>query len=368
MKILCAYSGLEYTVEHIPAYSQGTGEVHPVFSIPQKKLFSLLPKWAASELTPTDSYLLFLALLNSTDLIRWSCSAKRTEQTDQLIANNMSNLASMVGKMNAIKHPAFALPTFAVTAETRTLANIKYWIQIWETQYNDFLSGLKDSELREKLNRREAALERLIKNPSINPAKYAGMLASWAAEAGQFPLFRMQSPVSGQNTTCCEYWKDIIIRCYKSESIISIPKQDLQELLDHCEEYIEAGSIFSHHLFSTLKEGRDRQNNFLGIDFSVSLSAANPGFRILQPDDSVEDAALQLILDTAPLSEPRRSDYPTAFAFLRAKLKWDTASKYRKEAALASELEALAEATEPDPEAEAALAENEPMQTPAGEI
>lgn len=328
MKILCAYSGLEYQVEHIPTYLQGTGEIHPVFAIPQKKLFSLLPKWAAHELTDTDSYLLFLSFLNSTELVRWNCAAKRTEDTTRIVQGNMQALADMVGKINAIQHPSFALPTFAITAETRTLGNIRYWIQIWQEQYAAFLTGLKDEELRSKLNRREGALERLIKNPSIAPVKYARMLADWAAEAGQFPLFHMRSPIDGLNTTCEAYWKLIITKCYSSESIMAVPEKDLQELLDHCEEHIEAGSIFSFHLFSTLREGRDRQKNFLGIDFTMNLSNENPGFRILSPDTDIEDAAIQLLIDTAPKELPLRKDYPTGFAFLRAKMKWDTAQKY----------------------------------------
>jgi hypothetical protein len=329
MKILCAYSGLEYQVEHIPSYLQGTGEVHPVFSIPQKKLFSLLPKWASGELTDTDNYLLFLAFLHSTELVRWSCPVLRTNQTASLIQNNMQGLAGMVGRINAIKHPSFALPQFVISQQTRTLDNVKYWIQIWETQYQDFLSGLKDEEARSKLSRRESALEKLIKNPSINPSKYAGMLATWASEAGKFPLFRMRSPMNGENTTCCDYWKEIIKRCYSSESIMAIPEADLSELLEHCEEYIEAGSIFSFHLFSTLREGKDRQKNFLGLDFSMNLSAENPGFRILDADSNIEDAAIQLLIDTAPKELPKKQDYPTSFAFLRAKMKWDTAERYR---------------------------------------
>ena len=181
------------------------------------------------------------------------------------------------------------------------------------------------------------------------------MLASWASEAGQFPQFHMRSPVTGVDTTCSEYWKLIITKCYSSESILAIPEHDLQELLDHCEENIEAGSIFSFHLFSTLREGRDRQKNFLGIDFSMNLSSANPGFRILSPDTDMEDAAIQLLIDTAPKELPLRKDYPTAFAFLKAKIKFDTASKYIQKQ------EILVETT-------TTLLEEESIATPVGDI
>lgn len=328
MKILCSYSSIEYSCEHIPGIYIGSGEAHPVFSLSQKKLLGLLPKYFAGELTETDSYLVFLALLKSTELVQWSVPAIRTPLTASLIAANIQALADMVGKINAIHHPAFALPQFVISPDTRTLDNIKHWLAIWHNAYEDWLSGLADSTLREKLNRRERALERLIKNPAIAPIKYAGMLADWAATAGQFPTFKMQHPVTKLNTTLDAYWKEIITKCYKAESIISFPPKDVQELLDHCEETIEAGSIFSFHLFSTLREGKDRQNNFLGLDFSSSLNASNPGFKILAPEDSVEDAAIALLISTAPTSAPSRMDYPSAFAFLKAQMKWELAQKH----------------------------------------
>lgn len=330
MKIHCSYSSIEYTVEHFPASLYlGSGEVHPVFALPQKKLLSLLPKYYEGGLTETDSYLLFLALLNSTSLLQWNAPAIRSNATSAIVAANIQHLAEIVGKINAIKHPAFALPTFVIGADTRDLANVKYWLEIWDKQYAEWLDGCRDAALLEKLHRRERALEKLIKNPAINPAKYAGMLADWAATAAAFPTFRMQSPLTGECTTLAAYWKEIITRCYKSESIISVPSADLNELLTHCEENIEAGSIFSFHLFSTLREGKERQSNFLG--FSLSLSNSNPGFNILQDGDTdVEAAALQLLINSAPAEEPTRAQYPTAFAFLKAKMKWDLACKHQQ--------------------------------------
>lgn len=333
MKILCAYSSIEYQVQHIPSYLQGTGEVHPVFSIPQKKLFSLLPKWAGHELTDTDSYLLYLALFNSTGLVRWNTSARRTEHTASLIAQQMEKLAHVIGRINIIKSPRLALPQFVISSETRTLENTPYWIQMWENQIDEFLSGLKEEELRSKLSRREAGLEKLLKNPSIPPHKYSRLLAEWAAEAGEFPYSLTPNPLvpGQQQIRLDEYWKQIIQRCYSNDSIIAIPKADIQELIEHCEEHIEAGSIFSFHLFSTLREGLDRRDNYLGLGDDLNLSASNPGYRILDADTNIQDATLQLLVDTAPAEEPKKQNYPTLFAYLKAKLKWDTAQKYRQE-------------------------------------
>ena len=88
----------------------------------------------------------------------------------------------------------------------------------------------------------------------------------------------------------------------------------------------------------------------------MNLSSANPGFRILSPDTDMEDAAIQLLIDTAPKELPLRKDYPTAFAFLKAKMKFDAASKYIQKQ------EILLETTT------AVAPEEETITTPVGEI
>mgnify|MGYP000735790344 CR=1 FL=1 len=54
-KILCAYSGIEFSCEHFPITLHARESYHPIFNVPQKKLLSYLGKWAGNELTPTDN-------------------------------------------------------------------------------------------------------------------------------------------------------------------------------------------------------------------------------------------------------------------------------------------------------------------------
>ena len=63
MKYQCAYSNLQLNVDYFPGFISTTETIHPIFHIPQKKLLSYLGKWSSGELTETDSYLLFLAIL-----------------------------------------------------------------------------------------------------------------------------------------------------------------------------------------------------------------------------------------------------------------------------------------------------------------
>ena len=326
MKILCSYSGLELQISHFPGTIE-RGEVHPVFSLSQKKLLSYLGRWSAQEFTPPDSYLLFLALLNSTEKVEFRLPALRTLNTEAIVANNMEALAKVVYKLNEIVHPAFSVPAFVISQETRSLENISQWIETWESNIKDFNDGYRSFSLSRALLVREEALERLIKNQTRKIDTYAHILADWAEIAGSFPSFIVTTP-AGDKVTCSTYWKSIISKCCKGESIFSIPSEDLKELIIHCEDNIIHGSIFAFSLMELLKKGREKQTNFLGLgDGDIS----GVTFKILNPGDSVEDANIQALIDSAPTSQPTERDYPSKLAFLRAKMKWETASRYKKE-------------------------------------
>ena len=276
-----------------------------------------------------DSYLLFIAFLKSTELVRWSSAVQRTEHTDSIVSQNMERLVKMVYRINETKHPALALPSFSISKDTCHLGHIGTWLKIWETGYEDFLAGMKKQTAYSELVKKEMVLERLIKNPHMKPEKYGHILADWADRAGEFPTF----PVTYESNTitCSEYWKLIIRKCYNTESIISIPAKDLQELITHCEENIEAGSIYSFQLFSTLREGQSRMQSFFGLGEYISLSSENPGFRILDSAASVEDANIQAMIASAPTEKPTRIQFPSELAFMKAKFKWETACRYSKE-------------------------------------
>ncbi len=326
MKILCSKSGIEFTAEHFPGTFFSRELSHPIFSLEQKKLLSYTGKWAGGELTPTDSYLLFLALLNSSEQIQFRTSCKRTPLTNSIVANNMEYLVRTVIKLNAIRTPGTLFPYFAVTAETCTLANVHHWIEVWENCWRDFESGSRRDIIHRELARRETALQRMIKNPHKPIKEYAPQIAEWAATAGSFPTFLIPNPFTKEKKqiTLSTYWKEIIIRSTRNEYLYTIPDNDLQELLDHCEENIPPGSIYSHALFDSLRNAQKKKNNFLGLG-DMDLRST---YQILEDPKDVESANFKAMIDSAPLEVPRREQYPTQFAYMKAKLRWDLAKKF----------------------------------------
>jgi hypothetical protein len=235
----------------------------------------------------------------------------------------MESLFYTIGKIITIRHPKFSVPQFVISSDTQHLGNVKYWIESWNDAYDSFASGLKDQELRSKLARKESALERLIKNPALKPERYASILADWACDAAAFPAFSFIDQ-NGNETTIDSYWKSIITLCYQKESLLSIPEKDIKELLDHCEENLDLGSIQSYHLFNTIREGLDTVQGFYGT--------GPTSFQILSSDDSgeLQDAQIQILIQSAPASKPLRTEYPSEFAFFKAMNKWKMATQYKE--------------------------------------
>lgn len=339
-KLTCAKSGVVFSVEHMPM-SLTSGKLdHPLFTLDKKKLLSLYGRWNRGNedglgLTATESYLLYLSLLNSTELMVWRTPARYHSTTPQIIANNMNSLVHIIGKIDVIDHPSFALPSFAISNDTCGLENSYHWIECWIDNYNDWYAGLKDSnraeELKHKLGVREEALNKLIKTPHASPEARANMLASWAEMAGNFPQGRqyIEHPFkAGKLLSKSEFWKSIIRSCVSDDQIWRYNGSDLEALISHCQDNIVNDSIRSHELFKLLREAQKKQSDYLGFG-DVDLAGKTTSFQILNPSQSAEDANKIAAIQSAPESEPRESNYPNKFSYLRAKANYDMAQRFK---------------------------------------
>ena len=137
-RIVCSKSGVRFNCEHMPTTLSSSSYTHPIFHVPQKRLIALAGQWAAQKLTTTESYLLYLALLDSTELIQWRTQASYHKGMDAIVSSNMEALLSIISKINLIKHPSFALPSFSINPSTHLLENSYHWIQAWVENYEDW--------------------------------------------------------------------------------------------------------------------------------------------------------------------------------------------------------------------------------------
>lgn len=320
-KVLCSISGIQFSCEYLPISLSQREYSHPVFHLPQKKLLGLYQKYRHGELNTIDSYLTFLAYLNSTELVTWRVPAKFTPKTESIIANNFDDLLLAISRINSIRNPSVHFSHIAISPDTCTLDNVHYWIASWLDTYDSFVSSAASMKLACSIHELEEKLEYLIKDANRNETKFATRLAEWAEKAGCFPHFQIL--YQGSAIKISDYWKLIIRKCVNQESIFQIPSKDLQELIDHCEDNIDAGSIYGFNLFKILREGKEKQQAFLGL--------GPTSFSILSVDSSVEDANKAAIIASATDEAPMRIDYPSTFQYLKAKLAWDMAQHHKEE-------------------------------------
>jgi hypothetical protein len=311
-KAICAKSGIQFDIQYFP-YSFLEGELyHPVFDIPYEVLTGskLLQKWINREFTETDTKLYFLALLNITNLVEFRTYAR---PTIAICESNIEPLLNILGWMNTIQHPAITMPHMTVSQDTATLDNVRMWISAWNGAKDDFESGYKELTRNQLMLRKEDSLQRLIKDQQKEMNQFAGLLASWASLAAEFPTFAIT--VNGTALQCDDYWKDILVTCAKSEQHIwRLDIDDMKELLGHMEENLEHGSIYAFNTMKLLRDGIYKHENYLG-------------FNIINSSQDIEQANLRLLSDNAPLVEPKLHEYANKILYLKDKIKWNHAQK-----------------------------------------
>lgn len=332
-KLICSKSGLSFNVEHLHSPFLTSTYEHPMFHVPQHRLISLAGAWAAQKMSAEESYLLYLSLLDSTSLIKWRSPASFTPTVESIVASNMTGLLSIISKINLIKHPSFTLPSFVISGDTANLSNSGHWIQSWITNYHEWYDSYLDShtreELKEKLDFREEALQRLIKS-AVPTEKYAGILAEWAAIAGEFPTHTTPHYKSGQPVELRDYWKHIIRSAADDDKIWQFPRADIVELIDHCEDKIKHGNIYAHKLMAHLRSGLRKYDDYCGFG-DLDIAGRGTLFTVMNTEDtSVYDTNIAAIKLTAPVSEPKKHQYKTHFEWLKAWTKWKVASPTAK--------------------------------------
>lgn len=312
MRITCSYSGIQFETPDfpcLPAIPAGS-HIHPIFSLDAPEIESLYTAYLSRELSSTESYLLLIALLDRTTLMLYRRPIEPGNHYSQLTALYIERLYSVSSQLNTIHHPDFMAPKIIISEENCDLINIKEWIILWETALADFYGGLAESQYYDGLRKKENVLAKFIKSQHIPPEKYAHVLADWACLAANFPVEYE------------EYWKELIIACYDFGKIIKTQQIHLEDLIEYCEENIDefsCGSIFSNALFNCLNEGLSNLNDFYSV-----------GFTHLDSNQAEQEAIIQIIAN-APVKEPLRSEYSNSFAYLKAKMAWDSAIKHAEE-------------------------------------
>lgn len=344
MKVYCRYSGIEFIIENFSNIS--VEGVHPMFNATTKQLLSRTTDWAAGRLNEKERRIMFLSLLNSTELVEFRVAAT---PNDSIVQLNMEKLIRFAGWQNALTNPAVAFPRFVISHDTRYLENFRYWMDTWFEAKKDFEDGYKSFSDIAKLRNREVALERLIKNAQKTTEDFAGLLAIWAVDASQAPA------------NLKDYW--ISLFKLKGLQVYNAKTVDLEELVEHMEEYLEHGSIYANatlrHCRTLLAKNRAGLNFGLGIPdeelekLDLKKIQESP---FIMLEDEVLTYNTKLAAADAPVDEPKENSYPSRLAYLRARASWQLAQKARQ---YADDVLKQEEETSKNEDADSLLAEEE---------
>lgn len=327
---ICSISGLKIGCSHFPIYLENREAHHPIFDATQRALFGFTSKWAANELTPIDSYLLYVALLKSTNRIFFRVPAKYCDRsTDAMVANNMEKLLVTISRMNSISVPGEIFSSVAISNDSCTLISSPHWIDNWNENYEEFKDNYSFASSVKRLTIREAALEKMIKSPHLSVGTYANVLAKWASVAGQFP--QGNTLVDGINIPLCDYWESIIVAAAQ-QKFTSIPSLELAELIEHCETEIPYGSIYRHKLMEVLSGAQGYIGGFLQMIAGKSTLEKHIPWvfgpdapPMSDADENMDAINMNAIVANAPLEEPRRDQFASHYLFITAKIKWNAA-------------------------------------------
>ena len=325
-KVICAISGLELKIPHIAMTLDNRELAHPIFYLPQKKLLGMYERYLKQEWNDIDSYLLYLALLHSTDHVKFCVPVTyRAQHTQKIIANTIDKLVNVMWRSSAITHPSFKQPKYIITdtIATNSLSGISDFLDTWNHNIELFHMGYAREKHIARLVAAEDKLSKVILSGTTG-THLAVQVANWAAKAAEFPEAK------------AEEWKKTIRKCYNSSAMFSTPKKTLEEIKEYCEGNIEVGTIHFHSLMVVLKEGIRRHTDFLGLGDMNSIVAASNApkpstYELL--DSSAADVGNNAIIDiiaAAPTEVPVRADYPSQLAFVRAKLNYRVYLQYKK--------------------------------------
>lgn len=322
-RVICGISNIPIKISYVPMLLKNRELNHPIFTLKQKDLLNLYIKYTKGELSDIDSYLLFLALLYSTDAVKFVAPARITSSTSRIIASQIGQLVNVIWQTDAIKHPRFKQPKYKLTKDNDTLDNVKIWIQAWQSNINDFKLGLsRDSDIR-KLAKVEEKLYKVIHSPDASNQLLASVIADWADKAADFPADKADN------------WKLIIRKCFNPSAMFSTPKAKILEIKHYCEENLEIGTVHRIKLMEVLKHGIALHNDFLGIGVFDNPKDAELGYTLLDNTEDTkvakqkEEDILLKIAAEAPDKFPIESNYPNKLAYIRAKVAYQQAQKLK---------------------------------------
>lgn len=291
--------------------------MHPIFSASRSQLLALSDKLLEDQLEESEAKLVFLALLNSTEMVEWKAQAK-ISITDVMM--HSEGLLRFVAWFDNTWRVRLRLPKLVINDQTSKLKDIGNWLNTWYESKKDYqdriLSRLtleQEWEEQEAQQQREAKVLQVINSSAQRKVQHIGVMAAWALKASKAP------------EALVPYWTEL----FKSRApeIFKLRHGDLEELQDHMEaelDIYQSPTIVN----AILKHCRDQVDLFnKGFDRwqEEQIFGVDENGRVWKIVDSDIDRLTNIssLADIVELPEPGDpSTFPTRFEWMRARAKW----------------------------------------------
>lgn len=321
MKCKCQYSGIPFTLLSFSNLQQRSEVicVHPIFYADIPTLIRAYQVYEQGEMKSLeDQRLLFLALLNKTDQVDWSCTADPSPAT---VAQNLPSLYSHICWLNNLstaKDINYRLPRFSINASTRKLTTFRFWLDAWSDAYNQFNKSYRATFELDRMASLEAKMREIgplaADRPRANTA-FLRVLADWCEIASGFPQ------------AVADVWKDIL-RCESNIEAMNFLAADIDELEEWLLDNIEPGAGFQAAALQQVREVKSANaaegiNDFILISSPTSAMEDTSEWKMnIEDRGATELANIRNMIETAPVVAPQRCDYPDDISFRKAKAKF----------------------------------------------
>lgn len=328
MKFHCTISGLLFEDTNLPYIPGVYNNIHPIFGLNPTSLLKVATN--VNALTDENSYYLTgLAVFN---LLNPDWRIHADPSAVYPIIHNFERLINLAFRIPINRRNEF--PYFVIDNNNNDFANLKHWLDSIENVFTEWKANAYELSINQKIMRKEAVLERLIGSKfQKHQNRIASVLADWAELAGQFPTSVFIAP-GDIKTTTNQYWKAIIGQCFtNSYSDLIAQKIDIDDLLDlhdYLESNIPHGSTHAAILMSKIRKARDVLLEFYAP--AKPRLVIESGSKIELEFTTVNNNITAESNLTNPGPEPKERDFKNRAEFIRARLKWQSATmKYRSQ-------------------------------------
>ncbi len=336
MKIRCRLSGIEFDTsgafKHIRAVS-----AHPLMTLSKHDLLPIYDIWKEGNLNREETILLFVALLNSTNLFSFNVPAR---PAFPLCLLHMEKVAKHVFFMDTIGLPEKVYPGYSINRDNFTLENIFVLLQRWDIAKENWYDKFKNAALREKLEHLEAQLAKSLRSSMKKDPRFLDKLAKWTMDATKAPLDKRKEWIS----------------LYKIEGLALFEKgvkEKLVELYEYVDLQLAEGWSQQSGYYGKLSKGHLQKLLFLvekGIGYSLdrrlnedgeledisieeAIEQESDGWMLI---DEVEESNVKIAASEAPLVEPDKKNFDLntlkgRVAFASSKSAWNAAERLRME-------------------------------------